>query len=101
MAMVRVPNGGRRTRAFPGLRRRRRTVRVRVLDGGREVDAFLSSRADVLEVAAQPLRAPRASGNTRIEYTGVEDESLPLGLDHIRRKVPLADLPAAKAFLAA
>lgn len=86
---------------FPGLRRRGRSIKVRILDGGHEVDSFEVSSLDALRSelkAIQPYLPRRA---VLIQFQGVQEESLPLGINRIRREVDLGNLNAALSFLAA
>jgi hypothetical protein len=81
--------------------RGRRKVIVRVLDGPREVDSFQSSSGETLRNAVRPVYRHLARGRMTVQFTGVEEEALPLGIRRMHREVPLSNFGAALIFLAA
>jgi hypothetical protein len=80
---------------------RRRRVIVRVLDGPREVDRFQSSSGTILREAVRPVYRHVARNRLTVQFTGVEEETLPLGIRRTRREIPLANFGDALMFLAA
>jgi hypothetical protein len=84
----------------PGERGRRRVI-VRVLDGPREVDSFQSSSGKTLRDAVRPVYRHLTRGRMRVQFTGVEEQTLPLGIRRTRREVPLSNFGDALMFLEA
>ncbi len=91
------------TRLSPldGLRRRRRSVQVRVLEDGFEVDRFSLTNPRVLRAELRTVYRHLPKGHALVELTGVEEEWLPLGLDRRRRETGLKNSAEALFFLAA
>ncbi len=89
------------TRSTPHWQQRTRRVRVRIVEDGHEVDGFEASSPQVLRDSLRPIFAHLPPGRGLVQFTGVEEESLPFGLDRARREVTLLSLEAAESFLAA
>lgn len=86
---------------LPHLRRQRRAVLVRVLARGHEVDAFEVSQPDTLRAALRPVYTYLPQGDADVEFKGIEEEWLPLGIGRRRREAELQDPEDALRFLAA
>jgi len=84
---------------FAGLRRRERCIAVRVLDGGHEVDSFQVSTAQVLRSEMDIIYSCLPKRGATVLLHGVEEESLPLGINRVRREVDLDNVSAAFSFL--
>ncbi len=78
----------------------RRVVEVRVLVGGHEVDAFQASAPETLRPALRPVYAHLPKRDATVQFTGVEEGWLPLGIRRARREWSLAGPSAALAYLA-
>jgi hypothetical protein len=91
------PRGG----ALPQLRRQRRTIEVRVISGGHEVDSFAVSERQTLRAAVRPILAHLPAADADVQFKAVEEEWLPLGLSRSRREADLPSLDDALLFLAA
>lgn len=74
---------------------------MRILDGGHEVDSFEVSTLDALRSEMKAIQPYLPKRGVLIEFQGIEEESLPLGISRVRREVDLGDLRAALSFLAA
>ncbi len=81
------------------LSRRSRSVLVKVLDGHREVDSFQVSTAETLHAALRPLYRQLSRGREVVQFLGLEEESLPLGIKRPRPAATLANLAEALIFL--
>jgi hypothetical protein len=81
------------------LRQRRRTVRVDVLTLGLLADSLDATRPATLRPAIRSLYAHLPWDGTLVRFTGVEEETLPLGLRRRRREAALPGSRAALAFL--
>lgn len=82
---------------FGGLLRSSRSVQVRVLDEGREVDGFLATSPRVLCRALQPIL--RHLAGQELILTAVEEPRIGFGLGSRRQQQRLPDLDSAIAFL--
>jgi len=81
------------------LRRRDRSIKVRILDGGHEVDSFEVSTADLLRAEMKAIGPHLPKRGALVQYRGIEEQSLPLGIARVRREVELEDLQDAVSFL--
>jgi hypothetical protein len=77
----------------------RRAIRVRVISGGHEVDCFEASSCDLLRSAIRPIYAHLPLADSSVQFTGIEMESFPLGVQRRRRVLNLDGLRAAINFL--
>ena len=98
---AKVPDDYGRAQSLGRLRRRSRSITVRVLDGGREVDSFRASSPKVLRSALQPIETHLPRNRVVVQFRGVEEAWLPLGLDRVSHEVELDGLGSALSFLAA
>ena len=62
------------------LGRRRRSVLVRVIVGGHEVDAFAVSTTRSLATTLGPVYRHLPARDSAVQLTGLEEELMPLGL---------------------
>lgn len=83
------------------LKRQRRAVLVRVVTHGHEVDSFLVSEPRTLRAAVRPIYAHLPADNAVVQFKGVEEEWLPLGIGKTRREAELKGLDDALRFLVA
>ena len=79
--------------------KRSRSVRVQVLVDGQEQDSFEASSPQGLRDTYRRLAACLPWDGASVRLLGVEEESLPLGLERQRRETSLASIEAALAFL--
>jgi hypothetical protein len=77
----------------------RNLVLVRVIEGGREQDAFQASAPDTLRDSLRPIYRRLDSARQAVEFSGIEERWLPGGFRHTVDHVSLGDLTAALAFL--
>ncbi len=90
----------RHTYSFPARAfwRTSRFIEVKVLSRGRVVDRFsVSSQETLRETVRWTCRY--LSEHEVMQFAGVEDERLPLGIKRVRREVALSSLEDALAFL--
>lgn len=80
-------------------RRSSRSILVRVLDGHREVDSFQVARAETLRAALRPLYRQVTRGRETVQFLGLEEETLALGIKRTRSPMALANLAEALIFL--
>ncbi|HEX2987352.1 MAG TPA: hypothetical protein VHS06_04185 [Chloroflexota bacterium] len=85
--------------SLSGLRRRERSITVRIFDGGHEVDSFQLSTAQLLRSEMDAIYAHLPKRDATVLFHGVEVESLPLGIMKARREVELDNISAALSFL--
>ncbi len=85
--------------SLSGLRRRERSITVRILDGGREVDSFQVATPQLLRSEMDVIYAHLPKRDAKVLFHGVEVESLPLGIMKARREVELDNVSAALSFL--
>ncbi len=83
------------------LRRRSRTVHVKVVDSGFEVDNFTVSDPKALRAELRTIYRHLPRGRGWVQLSGIEDEWLPLGIDRTQREVSLRNAADALFFLAA
>ena len=83
------------------LRRHARTVRVKVMDAGREVDSFQVADPQVLRSELRSIYRHLPRGSSDVRLSGIEEEWLPLGIDRVRRETELGNVADALFFLAA
>lgn len=97
----RISHSYRRVSPLQGLRRRRRSINVKVVEDGFLVDSFTVSDPRVLRSELRLIYRflPRESGV--VHLTGVEEEWLPLGIDRVQSETSLKNSADALFFLAA
>ena len=76
-----------------------RSIRVRVIAGGHEVDSFEASGSDTLRAAIRPIYAHLPLLDASVQFSGVEEERGPLGFRRSRRMTDLSGPSAALAYL--
>ena len=82
------------------LRRQRRAVVMKVLEWGHEVDSFETTSPELLRTVARGIYN-HLPADASVRFVAVDEEWLPLGLDHIRREAELPGLDDALQYLAA
>ncbi|MHB8991477.1 MAG: hypothetical protein ACYC66_07545 [Chloroflexota bacterium] len=85
--------------SFGWLDRSSRSVRVRVFEGGREVDGFQSSRPETLRAALRAVYRHLSRKRGAVQFIGVEERWMLPGIRRERREVELANFGAALLFL--
>lgn len=83
------------------LRRRSRSVQVRVVDSGFEVDCFTVSDPRVLRAELRTIYRHLPKGQGLVQLSGIEEQWLPFGLDRTRSETHLKNSADALFFLAA
>ena len=83
------------------LRRRSRSVQVRVVDAGFEVDRFTVSDPKVLRAELRTIYRHLPKGQGWVQLSGIEEQWLPLGLDRTRQETHLRNSADALFYLAA
>ena len=83
------------------LKRQRRSIRVRVMARGHEVDVFEVSEPQTLRAALRPVYTHLPAGDGTVAFEGVQEEWLPFGLAHTCQEDELEGLDDALEFLAA
>ena len=79
--------------------RHSRSVDVRVIDWGREVDGFQASDPDTLRAELAPIYRHLPGTGALVRLLGVEEMWLPLGIGRIRWEVALDNEGGALSFL--
>ncbi len=79
--------------------RTKNVVLVRVIEGGREQDAFRASSPDILRDSLRPLYRHLDSARQTVEFSGIEERWLPGGFRHTVKQMSLGGVTAALAFL--
>ncbi len=79
--------------------RRSRCIQIKVIDRGREVDAFQASDSDTLREELVPIYRHLPGTGALVQFVGVEEMWLPLGIGRIRWEVMLNNLGSALSFL--
>jgi len=74
---------------------------VRVSQHGVEADCFSLSYPSVLRAELRNIFSVAPEGHLLVEFTGVEEAWLPLGLNRVRRETELKNLNDALIFLVA
>jgi hypothetical protein len=101
MRSDRISESTRLVSPLDRLRRRSRSVQVRVFEDGFQVDVFALSNPRILRSELRTIYRLLKKGHVLVELTGVEEEWLPLGLDKVRHETSLKNSADALFFLAA
>ena len=83
------------------LRRRSRSVLVKVVEGGFEVDRFTVTDPLVLRSELRTIYRHIPKGQGWVQLSGVEEQWLPFGFDRTRKETHLKNSADALFFLAA
>ena len=83
------------------LRRHTRSVQVKVIDDGREIDSFQVTDPQVLRSELRSIYRHLPKGDAVVRLSGIHEEWLPLGIDRVRREMELGNVADALFFLAA
>lgn len=76
-----------------------RSVQVRVIQGGREVDSFQASHPATLRAALAPICRYLSAHSGTLQFLGVESRQILPGLPRRALQIDLANLESALEFL--